>query len=168
MPLLQSTRSKTHSSQLCVSHRRFTDALPLLNQPITNIDTTEMHYTDNLIYHYVGGIALAALKLWPKAEEFFEICVTSPGLVPSAIQFEALKKMRLVQLIYKGKIDPLPKYVLPGLMRLFKNSVYNAFVNAYPHDGEALRDTVKKEKLSFATVRSVLSFSLGLVPNKIL
>jgi COP9 signalosome complex subunit 3 len=112
-----------------------------------------MHYTDNLIYHYVGGIALAALKQWSKAEEFFEICVTSPGLAPSAIQFEALKKMRLVQLIYKGKTYPLPKYVLPGLSRLFKDSPYSTFANAYPHDIEALREIGKNEKGVFVAVR---------------
>jgi COP9 signalosome complex subunit 3 len=111
-----------------------------------------MHYTDNLIYHYVGGIALAALKQWSKAEEFFEICVTSPGIAPSAVQLEALKKMRLVQLIAKGKTFPLPKYVLPALSRLFKDLPYSTFVNAYPHDIEALREIGKHEKGVFAAV----------------
>lgn len=119
-----------------------------------------MHYTDNLIYHYAGGIALAALKRWSAAEEFFEICVTSPGVVPSAIQFEALKKMRLVQLIAKGKTDLLPKYALPNLTRLFKNSAYHAFVNAYPHDVEALKEIVKKDRQTFVTVRPPKSLSL--------
>ncbi|KAF7770561.1 hypothetical protein Agabi119p4_6535 [Agaricus bisporus var. burnettii] len=140
---------------ICVCHRRFSDALPFLNHPITNIDTTDMHYTDNLIYHYVGGIALAALKQWSNAEEFFEICVTSPGLTPSAIQFEALKKMRLVQLISKGKMCPLPKYVLPGLSRMFKDSPYSSFVNAYPHDIELLREIGKKEKGVFAADKNM-------------
>ncbi len=113
-----------------------------------------MHYTDNLVYHYVGGIALAALKMWPLAQDFFETCVTSPGLVPSAIQFEALKKMRLVQLIDKGRVEPLPKYALPNLTRLIKNSPYQVFVNAYPHDVEGLKEIVKKEKQVFMTDRN--------------
>ena len=56
------------------------------------------------MYHYAGGIALAALKRWREAEEFFEIVVTSPAQIPAAIQFEALKKLTLVQLILYGKV----------------------------------------------------------------
>jgi COP9 signalosome complex subunit 3 len=48
-------------------------------------------------------MALAALKRWTEAEEFFELVVSAPGHVPSAIQLEALKKLILVQLIAKGK-----------------------------------------------------------------
>ena len=47
---------------------------------------------------------LAALKLWAEAEEFFEICASSPGVMPSAIQMEALKKLRLVQVILRGRV----------------------------------------------------------------
>ncbi|KXN85814.1 COP9 signalosome complex subunit 3 [Leucoagaricus sp. SymC.cos] len=125
---------------LCVSNRRFTDALPILQHPITNIDTTDLTYVDNLIYHYTGGIALAALKQWSKAEEFFDICVTAPGIVPSAIQLEALKKMRL-----------------------WKNSPgYAAFAAAYPNDVEALREIVKKERATFVAEKN-----LGLVNQAI-
>jgi COP9 signalosome complex subunit 3 len=71
------------------------------------IDTSlsDLCYNDNLVYHYVGGIALAALKNWARAEDFFEICVSSPGHVPAAIQMEALKKLVLVQLISRGKVN---------------------------------------------------------------
>ena len=47
---------------------------------------------------------MAALKRWAEAEEYFEICVTSPGTYPAALQMEALKKLRLVQLISTGKV----------------------------------------------------------------
>jgi COP9 signalosome complex subunit 3 len=96
-----------HFSQTCVSTRNFLAALPVLSYPITNFDTSispELHYSDNLSYHYTGGIALAALKRWAEAEEYFEICVTSPGTYPAALQLEALKKLRLVQLISGGKV----------------------------------------------------------------
>jgi COP9 signalosome complex subunit 3 len=112
-----------------------------------------MTYIDNLMYHYTGGIALAALKMWAKAEEFFEICVTAPGMVPSAIQLEALKKMRLIQLISRGKIEQLPKYALSNLTRLFRTSAYNSFVNAYPHDVDALKEIARKERSLFVAVR---------------
>ena len=90
-----------------MSTRNFLAALPVLSCPITNFDTSispELHYSDNLSYHYTGGIALAALKRWAEAEEYFEICVTSPGTYPAALQMEALKKLRLVQLISTGKV----------------------------------------------------------------
>ena len=95
--------------QACVSTSNFRPALPVLQYPITNIDTNvispDLTYNDNLIYHYTGGIALAALKRWKEAEEYFEICATSPGLVPAGLQMEALKKLRLVQLISTGKVS---------------------------------------------------------------
>ena len=92
--------------QSCVSARHFTIALPILQTPITNIDTSlsDLTYLDNLKYHYVGGIALAALGRWDEAEDFFEICIGSPAVVPSAVQLEALKKLKLVQLIARGKV----------------------------------------------------------------
>lgn len=147
---------------LCVSNRRFTDALTILQHPITNLDTTDMTYIDNLVFHYLGGIALVALKMWPTAEELFEICVTAPAMVPSAIQLEALKKMHLVQLISRGKTEVLPKYALPSLIRLLKSTPYNAFVNAYPHDIDALKEIAKKEKTLFAMEKN-----LGLINQAI-
>ena len=82
------------------------EALPILEYPITDIDTdlSDLHYNDNLVYHYAGGIAFAALKRWDEAQDFFEICVSSPGTVPAALQLEALKKLKLVQLISTGAV----------------------------------------------------------------
>ena len=49
---------------------------------------------------------LAALKKWnwKEAEEFFDICVTSPENYPAALQMEALKKLGFVQLISTSKV----------------------------------------------------------------
>lgn len=79
----------------------------MLSVPILHIETSisPLTYLDNLIYHYAGGFALAALKKWREAEEFFEICACSPGQAPSAIQLEALKKLTLVQLILYGRVN---------------------------------------------------------------
>lgn len=87
--------------------RHFTAAIPVITFPIFHVDTTlsELHYNDNLLYHYAGGIVFGVLKRWKEAEEFFEIVVTSPAQVPAAIQFEALKKLTLVQLILYGKVS---------------------------------------------------------------
>lgn len=82
-------------------------AVSVLQIPITEIDSSlaDLHYNDNLVYHYAGGMAFAALKRWEEAEEFFEICVSSPAQVPAAIQFEAYKKLTLVQLISRGSVS---------------------------------------------------------------
>ncbi|KAF9041636.1 hypothetical protein BJ165DRAFT_1490169 [Panaeolus papilionaceus] len=149
----------------CVTTRTFNPALPILSVPITNVDTNlcpDLHYTDNLIYHYAGGIALAALKRWGEAEEYFEICVTSPGNHPAALQLEALKKLRLVQVISKGEIGALPKYTSPHLLRLFRNSVYANFLKHYPQNQTALRELVAKEKSVFAAEKN-----LGLINQAI-
>ncbi|KAF8198470.1 hypothetical protein BJ912DRAFT_26860 [Pholiota molesta] len=142
----------------CVSTRHFLPALPVLSQPITEIDTSlcpDLTYTDNLMYHYTGGVALAALKRWKEAEEHLEICVTSPGTYPAALQMEALKKLRLVQLIARGTVPPLPKYTHPQLLRLFKNTPYNAFVNAYPRNGPLMREIYDKERQKFSQDRNL-------------
>lgn len=79
----------------------------MLSTQIFTISTNlypDLHYNDNLIYHYSGGMALAALKRWKEAEEFFEVVASAPGQVPSMIQLEALKKLILVQLIWKGQV----------------------------------------------------------------
>jgi COP9 signalosome complex subunit 3 len=87
--------------------QHFSIILPVLSTQISTISTAlypDLCYNDNLIYHYGGGMALAALKRWAEAEEFFEMVASAPGQVPSAIQLEALKKLLLVQLISKGKV----------------------------------------------------------------
>ncbi|KAI9458451.1 hypothetical protein HD554DRAFT_2029634 [Boletus coccyginus] len=143
----------------CVSTRHFTAALPVLAHPVTIIDTSisDLHYNDNLVYHYAGGMVCAGLKRWAEAKEFFEICACSPGPAAAAIQMEALKKLVLVQLIHEGKTTPPPKYINPVLLRLLKGTPYSAFVNAYPDRRADLRSIVEGEAV-FATERT-----LGLV-----
>lgn len=94
-------------SQTCVATGHFKVALSVLQNPITEIEPSlgDLHYNDNLVYHYAGGMAFAALKRWEEAEEFFEICVSSPAQVPAAIQLEAYKKLTLVQLISRGTVS---------------------------------------------------------------
>ncbi|KAF8438901.1 hypothetical protein L210DRAFT_3403119 [Boletus edulis BED1] len=143
----------------CVSTRHFTAALPVLAYPITIIDTSisDLSYSDNLVYHYAGGMVYAALKRWTAAQEFFEICACSPGSASAAIQMEALKKLVLVQLIHEGKTTPPPKYIHPVLPRLLKGTPYSAFVNAYPDRRAELRSIVEGEPV-FTTEKT-----LGLV-----
>ncbi|KAJ7045189.1 hypothetical protein C8F04DRAFT_526871 [Mycena alexandri] len=143
--------------QTCLMANQPTAALPVLRHPIASISTalSDLNYNDNLIYHYLGGMALAVLKRWAEAEEYFEICVTAPGAVPAALQFEALKKLRLVQLISRGAVSPLPKYAHGALSRLLKNSVYTDLINAYPQNTERLHLLLDKEKQTFSSDRNL-------------
>ncbi|KAJ8515848.1 hypothetical protein ONZ45_g6774 [Pleurotus djamor] len=142
---------------LCAQTHCYTAALPILETPITSIDmsvTPDLTYLDNLVYHYIGGMILAVLKQWERAEEYFEICVTSPAQVPAAVQLEALKKLVLVQLIWQGKTSSLPKYANPQLSRMLKATPYNSFINAYPRSVSQLQTTLDKEKAYFATEKN--------------
>ncbi|KAG5641555.1 hypothetical protein DXG03_004782 [Asterophora parasitica] len=154
----------------CIKASLPTLLLPLLRTPITSVDLTlspELTYTDNLTYHYLGGIALATLKLWKPAEDCFEIAVSAPGIVPAALQLEALKKLRIVQLISGGKVAPLPKYTHQVLTRLLKNTPYNAFINAYPHNVTVLQDVLQREAQLFATEKNtgLLNQALARAPR---
>ncbi|KAH7882842.1 hypothetical protein F5I97DRAFT_1900062 [Phlebopus sp. FC_14] len=144
----------------CVSSRQFVAALPVLEHPITTIDLSlsDLHYNDNLVYHYAGGMVYAALKQWAEAEELFEICACSPGPAAAGIQMEALKKLILVQLIHRGKMIPPPKYIHPALPRLLKGTPYSQFVNAFPQQRAQLRSIVDAEQQLFMAEKT-----LGLV-----
>ncbi|KAJ6482194.1 hypothetical protein C8R47DRAFT_1134278 [Mycena vitilis] len=150
--------------QACLGANQPTAALPILRHPIANISTalSDLTYHDNLMYHYMGGVVLAVLKNWSEAEEYFEICVTAPGAVPAALQLEALKKLRLVQLISRGEVVPLPKYAHSALPRILKNSIYSDLINAYPQNTERLHTLLDKEKQTFSSDKN-----LGLVTQVI-
>jgi COP9 signalosome complex subunit 3 len=79
-------------------------------------------------------------------EEFFEIAIGAPAQVPSAVQWDALKKLVLVQCIARGKTLPTPKYMHPSLARMLKSSPYGAFSKAYPRSTAQLAELVEKEK----------------------
>ncbi len=142
---------------VCAQTQSFTHTLPLLlNHHITDIATSltpEVTYIDNLIYHYLGGICLAALGRWAESEDYFEVCITAPG-VASALQVEALKKMKLVQLIRQGSTSPLPKYTNNAILRAFKNSPYHAFVEAYPSNVDKMRSIIEKDRALFQTEKN--------------
>lgn len=43
----------------------------------------------------------------------------------------------------------LPKYTHPLLLRLFKNTPYQQFINAYPNNANQMREIYEKEKQTF-------------------
>ncbi|CAE6511350.1 unnamed protein product [Rhizoctonia solani] len=118
----------------CVQTRHFTTVVPLLAEGITEIDTqiSDVQYTDNLQYHYLGGCVYAALKRFKEAEDFFETAVTAPATVASAIQLEAYKKLGLIQLILYGELRNPPRYVSGSVTRVYKaQTAYLNFAKAY-------------------------------------
>ncbi|KAG8895655.1 hypothetical protein FRB99_000397 [Tulasnella sp. 403] len=125
----------------------WTQALPVLAVPLAEIDKNlcGVTYLDNLTYYYLGGVIYGVLKRWSEAEEFFEIAVSAPAQVTSAIQVEAYKKLTLIQLILYGKTKPLPKYVATPLTRQLKQPAYQHFIKNYPSAPAALNSIVEKE-----------------------
>lgn len=95
---------------LCLQSSHPSAALPILTASpsgISEIDlavSSDLTYNDNLVYHYLGGVCFGMLGRWGEAEECWETCVSAPGVVPAALQMEALKKLRVCQLISKGKV----------------------------------------------------------------
>ncbi|KAI0684780.1 hypothetical protein BC835DRAFT_1461684, partial [Cytidiella melzeri] len=141
---------------MCVTTRHYTAALPILTVPILIVDTnlSNLHYNDNLLYHYAGGIALGVLKRWREAEEFFKIVVSTPAQATAAIQFEALKKLTLVQLILYGKALPPPKYTNSVLIKLMKNSPYFNFSKLYPRTISKLTASATKDEELYRTEKN--------------
>ncbi|KIY73672.1 hypothetical protein CYLTODRAFT_386258 [Cylindrobasidium torrendii FP15055 ss-10] len=136
--------------------------------PITNIAkelTPDLHYTDNLIYHYLAGVSLAAVNKWALAEDYFEVCITAPAAAQtiSGIQLEALKKLKLVQLISSGNASPLPKYTNGNLLKMFRNTAYHAFVEAYPSKPDVLKRIMDKEKNHFTTEKNMGLLNMALL-----
>ncbi|KAH7337608.1 hypothetical protein B0J17DRAFT_663586 [Rhizoctonia solani] len=118
----------------CVQTRHFTTVVPILAEGITEIDTqiSDVQYTDNLQYHYLGGCVYAALKRFKEAEDFFETTVTAPATVASAIQLEAYKKLGLIQLILYGELRNPPRYVSSAVTRVYKTqTAYLNFAKTY-------------------------------------
>ncbi|KAG6913805.1 hypothetical protein DXG01_004196 [Tephrocybe rancida] len=153
---------------LCIQTKSPTALLPVLETPITNISLTfspDLAYNDSLMYHYLDAIAYAELKFCGQAAEFSEIALNTPGSVPAALQLEALKKLRIVQLISSGKdrqTAPTPKYTHALLPRLFKNGPYNAFVNAYPRSTDVLHEIATRDAATFASEKNTGLIALAL------
>lgn len=83
-------------------------------------------------------MAFAALKKWEEAEEFFEICVSSPAQVPAAIQLEAFKKLTLVQLISRGTVGSSASATRPRLTTCDKDcsgaKIHKQFSKSFTED----------------------------------
>jgi len=113
----------------------FKFALPILDNFVYEIDAdkTAIESEDTRLYFYYGGIIYLALKKYSKALEFFELVVSAPAIVGSAIMLSAYKKFILTALIVRGDASTLPKYTNPSLMRVFKqlSTPYEEFATSF-------------------------------------
>ena len=162
-------------ARVCAATRQYAAAIPVIENPITEIDTTlsDLHYNDNLVYHYSAGVVFAALRRWTEAEDCFDIVVGNPAHMPSAIQLEALKKLSLVQLILYGKVccsipsvqarteilctkmKKRSRYMSQSLASIFMKSPYGSFANDYPLQTKKMEVLIEKEAQFFESVRSL-------------
>jgi len=148
---------------LCVSTRHFATALPFIydetaKQPIVcEISTalSDLHYNDNLIYHYACGFVMTAMKRWKEAEDFFEAVVSAPAQAPAALQLEAYKKLGMVQLILYGKIQDVPKYANSSLVRAFKATAYAYLGRLYPSRIREIQEMLQKHEQIFVEDQNV-------------
>ncbi|CAG8475167.1 6505_t:CDS:10 [Ambispora gerdemannii] len=119
----------------CLLSKFYTQALPILEQDITEIEHQLMgiNYLDHLLYHYYGGMVYIGLKNYDRALYFFRLVISAPAVVTSAVQLEAYKKYVLVSLYLYGKIIPLPKYTSGVVIRAVKNycQPYQDFAAAF-------------------------------------
>jgi len=108
--------------QSCILAKCYKAALPVLVRFVFEIEPekTGIESIDTRLYFYYGGICYIGLKQFNKALEFFEIVISAPALMISAIMVEAYKKYVLVSLIQRGEVGTLPRYTNSSLNRMFK------------------------------------------------
>jgi len=79
--------------------------------PMYEVDPkgTGLEPLDFLSYHYYGGMIYIGLKQFPKALEAFQLALTIPSMMLSAVHVEAFKKYILCCLIVHGELMRLPE-----------------------------------------------------------
>jgi len=121
--------------QSCILAKNYKAAKPVLDKFVFDIDPeiTGVESVHTRLYFYYGGVAYIGLKEFAKALEFFEIVISAPAFVASAIMAEAYKKYVLVSLIHRGELAQLPRYTNQQIVRLFKQiaAPYEDFATSF-------------------------------------
>jgi COP9 signalosome complex subunit 3 len=121
--------------QAVIKSKCYKFALPILEHFVYEIDVdrTAVDSEHTRLYFYYGGIIYLALKRYAKALECFELVVSAPAIVGSAIMLAAYKKFILTSLIMRGDASTLPKYTNPSLVRVFKqlSTPYEEFATSF-------------------------------------
>ena len=136
--------------QLSLAAKNFRPALDLLSHDILDINKPNNAAFDSrylLGYFYYAGCVYAALKQFDSALFYFEQALTVPGTALSQIMIESYKKLVIISLISKGKVQVLPKYTSRIVTSQIKSTCYNyselaqAFMS---FDQEKLNDICSK------------------------
>lgn len=119
----------------CLLSRCYNAAIPVLSEPITEVDpaTTAITPQDLLLYCYYGGMVHIGRKEYAQALQLFLNALTAPTMVVSAITMAIFKKFMLVSLIHQGQPGSLPRYASSSLTRAIKHEAtfYIKFGDAY-------------------------------------
>ncbi|VUZ43812.1 unnamed protein product [Hymenolepis diminuta] len=93
--------------QLAISAKFFSPVIPILNEDILDVDPNKKAYCiqDTLLYFYYGGMVYAAVKMWERSYNFFNLACSLPNLLLSHVAYSAAKKFVLVSLIHKGEFN---------------------------------------------------------------
>ncbi|KAJ3077541.1 hypothetical protein HK102_005160 [Quaeritorhiza haematococci] len=146
--------------KMCLLAKNYKAALPVLDRMITDFDKEryDLKVQDWLLYMYYGGMVYVGCKAFDRALDFFQLCVTAPAQVASAIQIEAYRKYVLVSILLHGRFVQLPKYVSNPVTRACRNycAAYTDFAQAYESLSAARVSTeLSKHQETFAKHRNL-------------
>jgi len=144
--------------QCCLKAKCYSTALYTLDTPVFEIKKENgIEPVDYLQYFYYGGMIYCGLKKFTKALEFFQMALTCPSKVLSAIQVEAYKKYVCCCLITTGEVTPLPgkltsQVVARNVIRLAGH--YEAFARAYKLGVDVLVKSLSEHTEAFKKDRN--------------
>lgn len=139
----------------CLQSKQYNAAIPILNQPVYDIDPakTGMTTRDLLLYCMYGGMIYTGRRKYPEALQIFVQGLTVPSYAVNAITIATYKKYALVSLIHNGHVATLPKFTPSAVTRSIKSDAqaYTDLATAYsskkPQDLPAL---VEKHQALFS------------------
>ncbi|KAJ3214855.1 hypothetical protein HDU67_001120 [Dinochytrium kinnereticum] len=109
-------------ARYCLLSKQFNVARSIIDIDISDIKKSrfELRIQDYLLYFYYGGIIYTHLKIYTRAQEFFELCFSTPSHAVSLIQIEAYRKCLLMHFIATGDVYSAPKYTAPIMTRMLQ------------------------------------------------
>jgi COP9 signalosome complex subunit 3 len=95
---------------VCLKAHHYRAAIPVLDVPVFSIDpkATGIEPQQYLEYFYFAGTVCIGLKRFSQAVDLFQMGLTCPSQVLSAVQIEIYKKYVLVCLLAFGEFKELP------------------------------------------------------------
>jgi len=95
---------------VCLKAHHFRAAIPILDVPVFSIDpkATGIEPLQYLEYFYFAGTVCIGLKRFSQAVDLFQMGLTCPSQVLSAVQIETYKKYVLACLLAFGEFKELP------------------------------------------------------------